>query len=136
MLRRAGELDEDGRSEAEGAGCSQGAAEKSVNNNNNTCQASFSYLLVVLFFAALARQAEAYKLSAQRPASAASAKQHESRLVDLDTQKYGLAKTIADLEQATSSAEASLAKCREHAGQLEKIDPAGDLQSSGNVADA
>lgn len=89
----------------------------------------------MFLLAALSRQAEAYKLSAQRPASAVSVKQHEVKLVDLDTQKYGLAKTIADLEQATSSAEASLAKCKEHAGNLEKQDPVGSLQS-GNVADA
>merc|ERR1712093_661606 len=49
---------------------------------------------------ALSRQAETYRHSAQRPTTAPTQKQHESKLVELDTRKYGLAKTIADLEQA------------------------------------
>lgn len=72
---------------------------------------------------ALSRQAESYKHSAQRPSTAPSERQHEARLVELDTKRYGLVKTIADLDGAISSAEMQLARAREDTARAAQEDP-------------
>lgn len=79
---------------------------------------------------ALSRQAETYRHSAQRPTTAPSQKQHEARLVELDTKKYGLAKTIADLEQAIASAETALGRSRDEAARTEREDPAAGFEGT------
>ena len=45
------------------------------------------------------------------------------KLVDLDTKKYGLAKTVADLEQAIASTEVGLGRHKDTAAALEKENP-------------
>lgn len=70
-----------------------------------------------------ARQAESYKHSAQRPANVLTEKQHEAKLVELDAKKYGLAKTVADLEQAIASSEMGLSRSKSEAQQREREDP-------------
>lgn len=54
--------------------------------------------------------------------------------MELDAKKYGLAKTIADLEQAISSAELNLARAKDEAGRVEREDPV--QASQGSIADA
>jgi hypothetical protein len=70
----------------------------------------------------LSRQAEAYKLAAQRPTNAPSEKQHEARLADLEAKKYGLVKTIADLDGAISSEGIQLSSNKESTSKAEKED--------------
>ena len=77
---------------------------------------------------ALSRQAEAYKLSAQRPTNAPSEKQHESRLAELEGKKYGLVKTIADLDAAISSAGMQLSRDKEAASKEDNEDVASGSQ--------
>jgi hypothetical protein len=78
---------------------------------------------------AQARQAESYKHSAQRPANVLTEKQHEAKLVELDAKKYGLAKTVADLEQAIASSEMGLSRNKNEAQQREREDPTADSEA-------
>lgn len=56
-------------------------------------------------------------------------KQHESKLVELDAKKYGLAKTVADLEQAIASSEMGISRNKSEAQQREREDPTADSEA-------
>lgn len=77
----------------------------------------------------MSRQAETHKLAAQRPTGAPSEKQHETRLAELEGKKYGLVKTIADLDGAISTAEMQLSKHKESASKEEKQDVAPNVEA-------
>lgn len=83
---------------------------------------------------ALSRQAESYKHSAQRPANALTEKQHELKLVEMDAKRYGLAKTVADLEQAIASSEMALSRSKAEVQRSEREDPTEGSEEQLSIA--
>jgi peptidoglycan hydrolase CwlO-like protein len=62
------------------------------------------------------------RLAASRPTTADSESQHADKMAQLESQKYTLGKTIADLEQDIASHEARLARTKSASKEAESED--------------
>lgn len=72
----------------------------------------------------LSRQLELAKANAERPAGAQDEFQHSNTMVELDREKFSLAKNINELEQSVASLDAQLARLKEewNKGEEEQVE--------------
>lgn len=79
-------------------------------------------ILINAFKTALSRQLESTKALASRPNSTPSEMDHSDRMVALDREKFGVAKSINELEQEVSGLEIELARLRDEWEELKTVD--------------
>ena len=74
----------------------------------------------------LTRTLENARMAANRPTSVPTPEEHQDNMINQDSKKFQLAKSIQELEQSVSKCESTLNKLKEEWSELQLVRPADE----------